>query len=168
MRLVSLGLLVLVVVIWVNGFARPLSQESIPPDTLITLERTICYGTCPSYRLTGSASGAVTFEGREFVRVKGISRLNITDEKVRQLIALFDDAGYFSLKDRYESEKDGCPEVWTDNPSVVVSIRMNGKSKSISHYHGCQAGDGKSIYPKALAVLEDKIDKIVGTERWIK
>ena len=33
------------------------------------------------------------------------------------------------LPDRYEREKDGCPEVWTDNPSVITSIRINGKTK---------------------------------------
>jgi hypothetical protein len=85
---------------------------------------------------------------------------------VRLLIAEFDKAKYFSLNDKYETQKDGCPEEWTDHPTVVTSIKMNGKSKSISHYHGCR--DGQIIYPKALTDLEDRIDEIVGTKQWIK
>jgi hypothetical protein len=72
------------------------------------------------------------------------------------------------LGDKYTAEQDGCPEVWTDNPIAVTSIRMGGRSKSITHYYGCQENDGNSIYPKALTELETKIDQIVGTDRWIK
>ena len=168
MRFISLLLSGWIIVTCLTGFARLPAQQPIPTDTLITLERSGCYGECPSYTLTISASGAVTYEGREYVKVKGISRLNISDDKVRQLIAVFDKAQYFSLNDKYETEKDGCPEVWTDSSSAITSIRINGKSKSISHYHGCQEGDGKLIYPKVLTDLEDTIDEIVGTQLWIK
>src|SRR5260370_40414752 len=33
-------------------------------NDLITLERTVCFGSCPSYRVTLSQDGTVTFEGR--------------------------------------------------------------------------------------------------------
>ena len=152
-----------------NGPAQLLSQQQpIPADTLIMLKRSVCFGTCPDYTLTVSADGGVIFEGREFVKVKGVTKGTISVEKVRQLIAQFDSAKYFSLNDKYETEKDGCPEVWIDNPSAVTSIRINGKSKSVSHYHGCQEGRGTSVYPKALTDLENQIDEIVGTKRWIE
>lgn len=168
MRLASLFWLMLVVVGCGNGPAHLLPQQPIPADTLITLERSVCYGTCPDYKLTVSADGTVTFEGREYVKAKGVVKGSIPPEKLRQLIALFDEAKYFSLNDKYETEKDGCPEVWTDNPSVVTSIRINGKSKSVSHYYGCQDGRGALVYPKGLTILETQIDEIVGTQRWIK
>src|SRR5215510_11697948 len=40
--------------------------QDIPPDTLITLEHTECYGECPSYELTIRADGTVVFVGRRF------------------------------------------------------------------------------------------------------
>jgi hypothetical protein len=141
-------------------------QQPIPDDTLITLRRSVCYGTCPDYTVTIAADGTVTFEGRQFVKTKGIVKGTISRERVRQLIAEFDKTKYFSLNDKYETGKDGCPEEWTDMPTAVTSITMSGKSKSVSHYHGCQ--DGQSPYPKGLTDLEEQIDKIAGTERWIK
>jgi hypothetical protein len=45
---------------------------------------------------------------------------------------------------------------------------MNGKTKTISHYYGCQTGRGTAIYPNGLTYLEAQIDRIVGTEQWIK
>lgn len=146
-----------------------LAQEKpIPADTLITLERTICFGACPIYKLTVKADGTVTFEGRENVKVKGIAKGHLSGEDVRSLIAAFEAASYFALNDTYETQKDGCPEVWTDNPSAITSIRLNGKHKTISHYYGCQTGSGTAVYPNGLTYLETRIDQIVGTEKWIK
>jgi hypothetical protein len=116
--------------------------------------------------VTISADGKITFEGRQFVKTKGAAHGSITLEGLRQLLAEFDKARYFSLRDKYETETDGCPEYWTDNPTAVTSIRVNGKSKSISHYQGCR--DGEVAYPKALTELEDRIDQIVDSKQWIQ
>jgi hypothetical protein len=146
-----------------------LAQEKpIHADTLITLERTVCFGACPSYKLIVAADGTVTFEGRQDVKVKRLVKGHISLEDVRSLIAAFEAASYFTLNDSYQTQEDGCPEVWTDNPSAITSIRMNGKSKTISHYYGCQMGSGTAIYPNGLTYLETRIDQIVGTDRWIK
>src|SRR5262249_21525334 len=61
-------------------------SQSVPSDAVVTLERTQCYGTCPSYKLTVSADGTVVFEGREYVKNKGTVRSNIGVEKVAELI----------------------------------------------------------------------------------
>jgi hypothetical protein len=118
--------------------------------------------------LTVTADGTVTFEGRQYVKVIDIVKAHIRPEDVRSLIAAFEAASYFTLKDSYKSPEDGCPEFWTDNPSAITSIRINGKSKTIFHYYGCQTGDGSAIYPNSLTYLETQIDRIVGTDKWIK
>jgi hypothetical protein len=142
--------------------------SDIPSDTTITLERTICFGTCPAYKLSISADGAVVFTGEEFVKEKGIVHSRINQEQLEQLISEFTKARYFSLNDSYVRQEDGCPEVWTDSPTVMTSIRINGQYKSIVHDLGCQENDGTSVFPKELAELEDKIDEIIGTKRWIE
>jgi hypothetical protein len=167
MRLFSIAS-VIAIAVTCHTAAHLAPQQPIPSDTLITIRRTVCFGTCPDYTLTIAADGSVIFEGREYVRTKGTAKSTISLETLRQLIGEFDRVKYFSLNDRYESRKDGCPEVWTDNPSAITSIRINGKSKSISHYYGCQAGTGTSIYPKDLTLLETKIDELAGSDRWIK
>jgi hypothetical protein len=149
-----------------------LPQETIPSDTLIILERTVCFGTCPAYRLTISADGKVVFEGKEFVRVKGIAEDKVSQIQLRQLISEIEKADYFSLKDQYSSEKDGCKASWTDYSSAITTVKLNGKAKTINHYHGCRdetldRSPGE-VYPKQLFDLENKIDETVGTKKWLE
>lgn len=147
-------------------FVTPVEQAK--NETVITLQRSVCFGSCPDYKLTVSSDGSVIFEGHKFVKVTKTIKSTINQEKIKQLVDEFEKADYFSLKDKYQTEEDGCPTVWTDNPTAITSIKLNGKSKSITHYYGCQDKQGDSIYPKGLTELETKIDEIVGTKQWIK
>lgn len=167
LRIILLFCLVLILGIYDNQ-AQSLSRQKIPSDTVITLERGVCLGACPEYKLTVSADGTVVFEGSYSVKKNGTVKTGISRKKVRQLIRAFEKANYFSLKNEYVSKEDGCPDVWTDQPFVTTSIVTDGKSKSIKHYQGCKGNDKSPIYPKELTELENKIDKIVGTRQWIK
>ena len=69
-----------------------------------------------------------------------------------------------ALDERYEPGSSGCPRPSTDNPYARTSIRLNGKTKKVSHYYGC----GNSEVLHSLTALERKIDEIAGTENWIK
>jgi hypothetical protein len=140
------------------------SEQRIPPDTIITLERTACYGTCPIYTITISADGSVVFEGRRFVKRVGMAKSIISKEQVRELLAAFEKINYFDLRDRYEEPGDGCKQWATDHPSAVTSIRTNGKSKSVRHYHGCR---GVEVLAE-LETLEQAIDDAVNSAQWIR
>jgi len=84
--------------------ARPLLNDGeIPPDTLITLERTVCFGSCPNYSVSIKANGAVTFVGEEYVEVTGTVRSAISEEQVRELLLAFQTIDYFSLEDHYDT-----------------------------------------------------------------
>ena len=117
--------------------------QSVPNDTVITLHRlTDGFGKSPAYTLTINANGTVTF--KQLARFDEDSRTwarefevksTIPIETVAALIAAFERAKFFSLKDRYAD--DGCPGWHTDATSAQISITLNGKSKSIFHYHGC-------------------------------
>jgi len=132
--------------------------QDIPHDLMITLERTECLGFCPVYKLMITADGAVVFEGRQFVKQEGMTiKSVITQERLKQLMAEFDRVKFFSLEDSYTYDRNVC---WTDHPSAFTSIRINGKSKTIKHDHGCQG-------PKELTELENKIDEIVNTAQWL-
>jgi acetamidase/formamidase len=131
---------------------------------LITLERTVCFGTCPDYKVTISSNGAVTFEGRQFVKTKGIARGQIKPEDFRQLVNEFEKIKYSSLDEKYEPGSPGCGMARTDNPSARTSIQINGRAKTVSHYYGCH--DSEVL--RSLTTLERKIDDVAGTEKWIR
>lgn len=148
----------------VEGSPSEQSSGQVPPDTLITLERTRCYGMCPSYKITISADGSVIFEGRHFVKETGIAKSTISEEQLRELLAAFEEINYFRLRDRYEDDGDGCVGVVTDHPSAFTSIRIHGKSKSVKHYLGCRGVQGL----EELKKLEDAIDAAVNSAQWIR
>ena len=153
----------------VQKAATPGPAEAVPPDTVITLERTICYGMCPDYKITIYGDGRLIYEGRKFVKVEGTVNDTVTREQLGQLIAEFEKADYFSLRDSYRRSDDGCPTFWTDNPSANTSIQLDGRRKSIAHYYGCQEeGEGYKVYPQKLYTLESRIDEIVNSARWVK
>lgn len=145
-----------------NGQPRLVSQQPIPPDTLITLRRTNCFYTCPDYLVTIFADGTVTFEGNANVRVKGKTQTHISGEKVQLLVAAFAKAKFFSLRDSYSLPEDGCKIYNGDADTAITSIIINGKSKSVSHYFGCHRRNMKALFE-----LEEKIDEVANTKQWI-
>ena len=143
-----------------NYSGRTVISQDIPQDLIITLERTVCFGFCPVYKLTITADGVVVFEGRRFVKQEGATiRSAISKERLKQLMAEFDRVRFFSLETNYSNDLRRC---MTDSPSAFTSIRINGKSKTIKHYRGCKEPKFKEI-----TELENKIDEIVNTAQWL-
>jgi len=153
-------------------------QSSVPRDTVITLHRlTDGFGEFPEYNLTIKADGTVTF--KQFAKRlvppsdprshdSELIKSKVPVETVAALITAFEGAKFFSLKDRYSENEDGCPGgVYTDATSAQISITLNGKSKSIFHYYGC-VDQSREPYPAELYALAAKIDELVNTKQWVK
>jgi hypothetical protein len=75
----------------------------------------------------------------------------------------FAKADYFSFKESYKFGDKECVESWTDYPSAITSITINGKSKSVNHYYGCRG----NIVLDRLTELESTIDDIANTKQWL-
>lgn len=153
--LLAVGVLI-AMVLFSAGCAR--NQTPTPSnidEVVITLERTVCFGVCPEYKLTVYGNGTVVYEGKSGVRIEGRRTIAISEEKVRQLLSEFSKIDYFSLNDSYEDF------MATDMPSAFTSLTVDGKTKTVRHYHG----DFNA--PKELTELEDKIDEIVNSNQWV-
>jgi hypothetical protein len=137
----------------------------IPADLVITMERTVCYGTCPDYKLTIKANGSVMFRGGRFTKTKGTAKSRISKALLRELIAEFDRVDLNSFTDDY-SQGDVCESYITDLPSQIISIKRNGKTKQVNHYFGCT---GKAVQEKLepLTELGKMIDRITNSKRWV-
>lgn len=142
----------IVFVVLFSMFVFPPDFSGDLEDIMISLERTPCFGFCPDYTVTVFGNGTVVYEGRNFVAVEGMQRGQISQEDVRELVDEFYDARFFNMRDRYEQSV-------TDLPSQTTSITIDGKTKSVYRY---------GFEPERLAMLEDKIDEIAQTEKWVK
>src|ERR1700720_2063891 len=135
--------------------AAPISDADLE-RARIQLTRTMCYGSCPDYEVTISGSGGVSYDGKQFVKVKGPQHATIDRERVRQLLAAFDHARFFGLPG------GKCPcAVYTDMPSAIITLTWRGRTRTLEHYYGCPCA------PAALCGLERQIDQAADTDRWV-
>ena len=150
-------------------------QSSVPKDTVITLHRlTDAFAYFPEYNLTIKADGTVSFKQfavPSLTRPRPSASYELIESKisiatVAALAAEFERVKFFSLRDRYWKNEDGCIE-WPDFASAEISIKLNGKSKTIFHYYGC-LDRNERVYPAELAALAEKIDTLGNTKQWLK
>jgi hypothetical protein len=140
--------------------SRACADSSVPrapaaSSVMLSLERTACYGRCPIYTVTVLRDGTVKWEGKQFVKVTGKATGKLGADALAQLTKAFSDAGFFALHDKYDSYDV------TDHPSAILAYSDGGKAKTVHHYPGDRSA------PEKLSTLEDKVDELVGTQRWI-
>jgi len=144
------------------------AQQTIPADSLIVMEvfpGSLYFGVGVPYRITISATGAVTIETKPLEFQKPIAaevfKNQISQEQVREIVLDIERIKFFSLNERYGNlnyqTDENCPSVMTDSSTVEITVTLNGKTKSVSHYLGCQ---GKPILGD-LENFENRIEKIV-------
>lgn len=126
----------------------------IGSDFSISLERTACFGFCPVYQVSVENNGAVTYIGEMFVAVEGEQRAQISQDLVRELAGELEEIDFFSLQDQYTDMGA------TDMPSAILTLRVNGQTKRVVHYHGDFSA------PEELTRLELLIDEITNTAQW--
>lgn len=125
-------------------------------DVLAVLERTPCFGRCPVYGVSVHRDGRVEYEGRRFVGQVGRVSAQLTPAQLDDLVQAFHAANFFALEHQKASRHT------TDLPGAVLTFHENGQARTIRDDHGDPG------WPQALRALEDRIDEIVGTSRWVK
>lgn len=137
--------------------ASPPTQP--PADTAnasITLERTRCFGFCPDYSVTVRGDGQVIYQGRAFVGVEGERRAEVSPQAAAALFARAEAIGFVNLRDEYRANI-------TDIPSARVTlVTPDGRTKSVLDYGGEAVG-----MPASVRALQDEIDRVAGTNRWV-
>lgn len=135
-----------------DGGQADAAAEPVPTQFTIRVEGGGCYGECPDYAVTVNESGALTFSGAQCTAKPGTFSKQIgaaQPSKIAQAIAT---SRYGSLRDSYVDEADGCA-VWTDSPSVSVTIEVDGRRKQIERYLGCEdVPDAKRVDALVAAV----------------
>ena len=142
----------------------------------LRMERNHCFGECPVYTLTIQPDGNFFFENvkirekNELITKKRIEG-TLSEEKINQIVGEINKADFFNLKDSYADGFGNCPAFWKDSPDVNLSVSIDGKEKTVFHSLGCKEevniGEEGKIYPQRLYDLENKIDEIVETKRWV-
>ncbi len=118
----------------------------------ITLERTVCFGSCPAYTVEISSDGSVVYEGKSSVVVSGRHTAAVAKEQAQEAIREFERIGFFELPGFYKA-------YLSDGPSDIFTLKIGGRSKTVRN-----EGTG----PRALSDLAARIDVLAGVERWVR
>lgn len=130
----------------------PIRQDS---KISISLERTGCYGSCPSYSVIITREG-ITFEGSGYVAARGKHLAQVDASAVRKLGARFEATDFYSMESKYVASV-------TDSPTYILSISIDGHEKKVEDYVGEWEG-----MPAVITDLEDEVDSFADTKRWIE
>ncbi len=164
MRRISAFLCVFAIATGLAGAGTPATEQAVPPNSVITLQRGACERRCAVYKVIVFADGTLIYDGQYFVRRSGLVLDRIGSADIARLISSFEAIGYFGLHDDYGvRDTSGCGALLSDAPIAMTSIVTGAKVKAIVHHHRCTGAVSDS-----LSRIEDEIDKIGRTSRWIK
>jgi len=132
-------------------------------QVVISLKRTECFGTCPSYRVELRGNGEVRYRGEKHVLVKGSHQWRVDPAVIGQLLELFRRANYFTLNGYYEYPV-------TDMPTYVTRLSIGGQHKFVLDY-GNQVADeeelpGFPVMPPVVTEIEDAIAIEIGEKHF--
>jgi hypothetical protein len=125
-------------------------------SAVVVLARTSCFGTCPTYSVGLSASGAVLYRGNAFVATCGDVRAQVSRGEAARVFEALRDIHFLDLI----WDKECGFGRGTDAPSAVVTLKVSGVERTLAD----DLGDDCS--PKQLRLLEELVDHIAGTRTW--
>ncbi|WP_156119767.1 DUF6438 domain-containing protein [Leptolyngbya sp. KIOST-1] len=130
-------------------------EQDVPSIAQVILERGMCFGECPVYKVTLLANGTVTWLGELFVKTTGPASWLVPTTRVTDIEKALHQANFRSLADLYEPDM-------TCQPSCKITVEYaDGLFKTVDH------DLGSSSAPKALVLLEKQLDKLIGTAPYI-
>jgi hypothetical protein len=133
----------------------PAAEPQPDPTFRVELERGMCLGPCPVYKVAIDHTGLVAFTGSNSniapnVPCQGARQWRIEPAKVLHLEALIDRSGFFGFKPEYMAGI-------TDQPAYVVTVTRRGQTKRVQDYVGQMVG-----MPAAMTQIEDAVDIAAG------
>lgn len=152
----------------INSITPDRNDDLVNEVSEISLERTMCFGTCPVYKVTLRKDGSATYNGEWFVDKIGLYAGIISEHSFHRISELVDLINFSNLKDGYyyvEVSDDTCLADGdyiqvTDAPSTITNVVYSKGEKRIDNY----GNNG----PYELQLLEEAIDYEVSLIEWLK
>ena len=141
-------------------------HHHVASATMVSMERTTCFGMCPAYRVTLTTDGHVTFDGIAHVQTMGPVAAQATPARIKAVRAALNEADLRGLGDHYTTHEDGCSPLMMDMNGVKITINDARGSKTVDFYYGCRGAIANQVRPR-IDKLASTIDQQLDTARWI-
>lgn len=97
-------------------------SSAIKESLFLSMERTPCFGKCPSYKLFIFNTGNVIFEGYSNTKYIGKYKQQLTRQQLKEIQYMMDEIDITGMKDVYDSGV-------TDFPSTILYLVSNNTHK---------------------------------------
>jgi hypothetical protein len=130
------------------GLNSPSAQHE---SSIIILERTACYGTCPVYKIQLESNGRAYLTNTRFVEPLGIFQGVASEPKIESIFKTFQTVSWEQYQDKYD-------ENVSDLPTAILTWYHSGYKKVI---------ELRSNYPSEFDVLLKMIDELKAEIEWV-
>ena len=102
-------------------------DEEVRTETMLvaSIERTVCFGACPTYKAMIYSDGVVIYVGIANVKKIGKFKGKTSQDAVNSLLNEAKNIGFLELKDKYDSE------FVSDMPSTITYLKIDKKGKKV-------------------------------------
>lgn len=98
--------------------------KGVSDSLFFKIERTSCFGRCPTYSIEVFNSGYVSYNGRRNVEKIGFYESKLDKTQLNFILKMANDINYFKLDDRYDGNM-------TDVPSTITLLKYNDNIKVV-------------------------------------
>jgi len=98
------------------------SPVVLKESLFLTMERTPCFGKCPTYKIMIFNTGNVIFEGFSNTKYIGKYKQQLTRTQLKEIQQMMDEIDILGMKDVYDSNV-------TDFPSTILFLVSNNTHK---------------------------------------
>jgi hypothetical protein len=152
------------------------TETDVPSTFEITLERTMCLGECPVYRVSIDGEGRVLWRGAMHVAAVGIRRATIPKQRVAEIARKLHEVKFFELDERgalpdpspvcthEPNSVKSCSfsfsevTICSDTSAAVITVRQATQMHVVRNDH-CEE--------RPLVSLEALVDDVARTSAWI-
>lgn len=106
------------------------------PDTVIYLEKTACFGSCPVFSATILANGEVFYRGKENVEKIGFYTAKIDKRQIQLIDAKLLAIGFFDLAGQYPEDENN---IILDFPWIYLFSELKDRQNHIAINNGAPA-----------------------------
>lgn len=159
MRIIVIGLLLFSIAACNNTSKVQKGQEAekttfFTKDSLaLSIERTLCFGMCPAYKITVNNKGEALYDGYKFTDRLGKYTAKVSQDQYNQVLEKAKAIGFFDMKEQYDNE------MVTDLPSTIILVSGPEGSLEVTDRYDA---------PEELKELEKLMDKILLNLDWQK
>ena len=98
--------------------------KGVVDSLFFKIERTSCFGRCPTYEISVFNSGYVLYHGKRNVKWIGFYQAFIGEEQLKLILQKAQEADFFNLDEKYDGNM-------TDVPSTITVLQQNDNVKLV-------------------------------------